>query len=228
MYCKYCGESIDEDSIFCRFCGRHQGIICNTEDSYKKPIPTTGIANGHEWVDLGLSVKWATCNIGAKDSTDKGYFFAWGETETKDFFSEDEYKLNGILRSYKKVGNDIAGTKYDAATVNWGGFWRMPTKEEMLELIESCSWEWINKYGVEGCIVSRNNNTIFLPYTKMISGRGGMLGNCSGSYWTSTLTEDESSYAWGLLFFGSDFQKLDDLKVRYCGLLIRPVYDDKY
>lgn len=72
MYCKHCGKLIDEDSVFCRFCGKPQEIINQTEDLFASAIPTTGMANGHEWVDLGLSVKWATCNIGAKDPTDKG------------------------------------------------------------------------------------------------------------------------------------------------------------
>ncbi len=230
MYCKHCGKSIDEDSSFCRFCGKPQSIISLTESHIEKPIPTTGIANGHEWVDLGLSVKWATCNIGANDPTDKGHFFAWGETEAKAFFSKDTYRLNSFWGGYKKIGNNIAGTKYDAAAVQWGGFWRMPTKEEMQELIESCSWEWTMINGTKGSIISRNYNKIFLPYTQAMSGRG-FLGNTSGSYWTSTLDEDKDtgwkSYVWGLLFFGSDFQKIDNLILRTNGRLIRPVLDDK-
>lgn len=229
MYCKYCGKSIDEDSTFCRFCGKPQGIIDHTECSCEDIIPTTGIANGHEWVDLGLSVKWATCNIGAKESTDKGQFFAWGETETKGFYSKDTYKLNSFWGGYKKTGNNIAGTQYDAAKVQWGGLWRMPTKEEMQELIDCCSWKWSTLI-VEGCIVSGNNNQIFLPYTQAMSG-AGLLGNTSGGYWTDTLNEDKftgcMSHAWGLLFFGSDFQKLDNMFIRTEGRLIRPVLDDK-
>lgn len=232
MYCKHCGKLIDEDSVFCRFCGKPQEIINQTEDLFVSAIPTTGMANGHEWVDLGLSVKWATCNIGAKDPTDKGKFFAWGETEAKNFYSEDTYKLKSFWGGYKKIGNNIAGTKYDAAAVQWGGLWRMPTKEEMQELIDSCSWEWTPINGVKGSIISRNGNHIFLPYTQSMSGRG-LLGNTSGSYWTGTLAEDNftgcMSYAWGLLFFGSDFQKLDNLSAyRTSGRLIRPVLDDKY
>lgn len=103
MYCKHCGKSIDEDSTFCRFCGKPQGIIVHTESSFEKPIPTAGKANGHEWVDLGLSVKWATCNIGAKDPTEKGQFFAWGETEPKGFYSEDTYKLKAFGEDIKKL-----------------------------------------------------------------------------------------------------------------------------
>ena len=230
MYCKHCGKSIDEDSTFCRFCGKPQGIIVHTESSFEEPIPTTGMANGHEWVDLGLSVKWATCNIGAKDPTEKGQFFAWGETEPKGFYSEDTYKLKSFWGGYKKIGNNIGGTKYDAAKAQWGGLWRMPTKEEMQELIDCCSWKWSSLI-VKGCIVSGNGNHIFLPYTQAMSG-SGFLGNTSGSYWTDTLDYDTftgcMSYVWGLIFFGSDFQKIDNLIGRTEGLLIRPVLDDKY
>lgn len=229
MYCKHCGKLIDEDSTFCRFCGKPQGIINHSESVVEKPIPTTGMANGHEWVDLGLSVKWATCNIGAKEPTDKGQFFAWGETEAKDFYSEDTYKLKSFWGGYKKIGNNIAGTKYDAAAVQWKGLWRMPTKEEMQELIDSCYWEWTMINGAKGSIISRNSNKIFLPYTQAMSGRG-FLGNTSGSYWTDTLDEDKftgcMSFAWRLKFFGSDFQEVDTLMNRVCGLLIRPVLDD--
>ena len=230
MFCKYCGKSIDEDSTFCRFCGKTQGVISYTESLFDKNIPTTGMSNGHEWVDLGLSVKWATCNIGAKDPTDKGLFFAWAETEAKDFYSEDTYKLKSFWGGYKKIGNNIAGTRYDAAAVQWGGLWRMPTKEEMLELIDSCSWEWTKVNGVKGCIISRNCNQIFLPYTTAISGRG-TLGISSGSYWTDTLHYDNftgcMSFVWTLIF-GSDFKQIDGLVNRILGHLIRPVLDDKY
>ena len=232
MYCKHCGKSIDEDSTFCRYCGKPQRVISFTETLFEEPTLTKGMANGHEWVDLGLSVKWATSNIGAKEPTDKGLYFAWGETEAKDFYSEDTYKLKSFWGGYKKIGNNIAGTKYDAAAVRWGGFWRMPTKEEMQELIESCTWEWTMINGVKGSLVSKDCNNIFLPYTQTMSGRG-YLGNTSGSYWTGSLAEDNYtgciSYAWGLLFFGSDFQKLDNLSAqRTSGRLIRPVLDNKY
>lgn len=106
----------------------------------------------------------------------------------------------------------------------------MPTKEEMQELIDCCSWKWSSLI-VKGCIVTGNGNHIFLPYTQAMSG-SGFLGNTSGSYWTDTLDYDTftgcMSYVWGLIFFGSDFQKIDNLIGRTEGLLIRPVLDDKY
>lgn len=230
MYCKYCGKSIDEDSTFCRYCGKPQDITNLTKNLLEKTVPTTGMANGHEWVDLGLSVKWATCNIGAKHPTDKGDFFAWGETEAKDFYSEDTYKLKSFWGGYKKIGNNIASTKYDAASVQWKGLWRMPTKEEMQELIDSCSWQWTKINGTIGCFISGNSNNIFLPYTEAMSGKG-TLGISSGSYWTDSLNYDTftgcMSYVWGLIF-GSDFKLLDGLINRLNGHLIRPVLDDKH
>ena len=89
MYCKYCGKSIDDDSDYCRFCGKPQGIINHIESVVEDPIPTTGIANGHEWVDLGLSVKWATCNIGAKEPSDKGQIFTVKIHISEKVFGED-------------------------------------------------------------------------------------------------------------------------------------------
>ena len=122
---------------------------------------------------------------------------------------------------------DTVGTKYDAAAVQWGGLWRMPTKEEMQELIDSCSWKWSTLI-VKGCIVSGNGNHIFLPYTEAMSGRG-FLGISSGSYWTDTLNYDEytgcMSYVWSLIF-GSDFKLIEGLIKRIHGHLIRPVLDD--
>ena len=126
----------------------------------------------HEYIDLGLSVKWATCNIGANQPEDVGNYFAWGETEPKVNFNLENYKW------YNKTSSTL--TKYctnseygivdnkrkldlndDAAHVNWGGNWRMPTTSELNELINKCTWTWTDR----GCIVTSkiNGNSIYLP-----------------------------------------------------------------
>ena len=131
--------------------------------------------NGHEYVDLGLSVKWATCNVGAAKPEDYGDYFAWGETEPKADYTWNNYKwCNGSANTLTKYNNNeyrgIVDNKTeldpedDAARVNWGGSWRMPTDAERDELIEKCSWTWTTLNGVDGVIVTGSNgNSIFLP-----------------------------------------------------------------
>ena len=104
-----------------------------------------------EAVDLGLSVKWANCNIGASTPEDAGACYAWGETEEKEEYTPFTYKyylgdLNedgnyNNSEEYENIGHDISGTIYDVVRTKWGGTWRMPTKEELEELCLKCTWE---------------------------------------------------------------------------------------
>lgn len=106
---------------------------------------TSGMENGHEWVDLGLSVKWATCNVGAIQPEEFGDYFAWGEVETKAIYNWDTYKYYDDFNLTKYTSNDsktVLDPEDDAATVNWGGAWRMPTKAEQDELRNNCTWDW--------------------------------------------------------------------------------------
>ena len=97
---------------------------CSSDDDGFS-VPETGV---HDFVDLGLSVYWATCNVGAETPAEYGDYFAWGETSPKQNYTMVTYTYEGDL-------DNISGTRYDAARVNWGGGWRMPTKEEMEELV---------------------------------------------------------------------------------------------
>ena len=103
---------------------------------------------GHEYVDLGLSVKWATCNIGASSPMEVGDYYAYGETFTKREYTDENYE---VAKTNKR---------YDAAIVRWGNGWRMPTHEEMKELIERCDWERIEG-GFK--ITGPSGNSIILP-----------------------------------------------------------------
>jgi hypothetical protein len=141
---------------------------------------TTGTENGYTWVDLGLSVKWATMNVGATSVTDYGKYYAWGETKAyreEDQTNASNYAYEGYYTktyydwSTYKWSNDDNGdsfSKYttsskttldaedDAATQNWGGAWRMPTHYERNELVNNCYWVWTSSYngsGVAGYIV---------------------------------------------------------------------------
>ena len=144
--------------------------------------PATGTIEGHEWVDLGLSVKWATCNVGATMPEDYGSYFAWGETTPKGEYTWENYKYraggnlwdNATFSKYNAKSNrgTVDNKKQldlsdDAARANWGGTWRMPTDEEMTELEEKCNWEWTKMGDKEGYKVTSktNGNSIFLPAT---------------------------------------------------------------
>lgn len=131
---------------------------------------------GHKAVDLGLSILWADCNIGASFPWKYGDYFAWGETVPQTIY-------NDTMR--KRMG-DISGSSLDAATEIWGSTWRMPTEEEMYELIRECAWEWREMNGVAGCkVTGPSGNSIFLPaagYWGTYS--SGDIGR-EGNYWTS-------------------------------------------
>jgi hypothetical protein len=116
-------------------------------------------------VDLGLSVFWASCNLGAESPEEYGDYYAWGETKPKTSYTETNYAYyDDNLKQYTDIGVNISGTQYDAATVNLGGDWRMPTKDEMEELIDNCTWEWIQTNGKNGFkVTGKNGNSIFLP-----------------------------------------------------------------
>lgn len=167
-------------------------LVCGMLMVSCKPEGVDGKHHGHEYVDLGLSVKWATCNLGASSSDDYGHYFAWGETTTKESYSEENCPTFEL--SYSQLQSqgyiDDKGNlteEYDAATSNWGGDWRMPTYDELNELRKECTWIWTTSSGVNGyTIVGPNGSTIFLP----AAGNRGMssLSNDGklGHYWSST------------------------------------------
>lgn len=116
--------------------------------------------NGHEAVDLGLSVRWAACNVGADTPTVFGGYYAWGETEEKMEYTRGNY--TDINPGRKDMS--ICGTQWDAAYVKWGGSWRMPTYDELEELVEICSWKWTTTDGINGYqVTGPNGKSIFLP-----------------------------------------------------------------
>lgn len=155
------------------------------------PLP-----GNHECVDLGLSVKWATCNVGANIPEEYGDFFAWGEISPKNSYTEDNSK------TYNKPMGDIAGNPdYDAATANWGTGWRLPTYSEMQELVDECTWKWevvnnVNGYRVTG----PNGNSIFLPANGNFDNWDINDREESGYYWTSTPYEGYNRYSFDLDF----------------------------
>ena len=149
-------------------------------------------ANGHEYVDLGLSVKWATNNVGASSSIARGDYYAWGETETKSTYASNNY--------YIWAGSDLPSS-YDVASAKMGGNWRMPTQKEMKELRDNCDWTWTTTVnGEKGYLVKskKNGYSIFLPAAGYREGTGLYKANEMGCYWSKS--SDNRSYAYGMQF----------------------------
>ena len=180
-------------------------------------ISTTNTINGHEWVDLGLSVKWATCNVGATSPSDYGDYFAWGEISTKSSYTENNSK------TYKKHMGDIAGnSKYDAARANWGSTWRMPTKKEFQELKDQCIWTWTSQGGHSGYRVTSktNGNSIFLPAAGLRTGKSLYYVGSNGIYWSAGPYSDKYGCN---LYFSSSSVNPQNYYFRACGFSVRPV-----
>ena len=200
-------------------------------------MPPKDISVSHLYVDLGLSVQWAMCNVGADDEADYGDYFAWGETQPKDKYIWSTYKYaNGSATTLTKYGivgaTGIVDNKYnldpedDAATANWGYPWRMPTDDEISELINKCTWTLTTKNGVTGFLVKSktNGNTIFLPAGGYMATNPQHQG-IFGYYWSSTLylMDNNGSQMSTELHFTSTKPFVAGFN-RCVGCLVRPVY----
>lgn len=178
--------------------------------------------NGHKYVDLGLpsGLKWATCNIGANKPEEYGDYFAWGEISTKTKYG---YGSNYTKNNMK----DISGcVQYDAATANWGGNWRMPTKDEFQELIDNCIWKWREQNGINGYeIIGLNCNSIFLPSAGKWYGNeyGFTMEGYDGYYWSSIMNKDSYGGFVSSLSFSEYSYRISNYMDGYDGLPIRPV-----
>lgn len=176
-------------------------------------------------VDLGLSVKWGSCNIGASSPVEYGDYYAWGEIEPKEDYSWDSYKWGRRTKMTKYNSQDkktILEQADDVAHLKLGGKWRMPTIYEFDELLTKCTF-WIMKkngkwaYLVEG----PSGNVIVLPAA---GGRNGSSLSAAGSfgyYWSASLNEDVSDFAM-FVSFNSEGVYIRDYS-RYEGHSVRPV-----
>lgn len=195
------------------------------------------------YVDLGLSVKWAKVNVGAKSTTDTGDYFAWAEVSAKEDYSEDTYKwIDDEGRWTKYCGNESyehpdhlveLEREDDAASVLWGKGWRTPTHDEIMELVRNCTWVWSQIDGVRGYKVSSKvpgyeDRYIFLPAVGTGIGEEKPEMNYDGCYWSSTNCGGNNSRQSNALNF--NFSKVlndgyTDGVARTIGAVIRPVHD---
>ena len=192
-------------------------------------------------IDLGLSVKWANMNVGATNPQDYGNYYAWGETSTKETYNWSTYFYTNdggsTFTKYNKRLKTVLDPEDDAAHVNWGGSWRMPTNAEWQELCDNCTWTWTTQNGINGYKVTSNkegytDRFIFLPaagyrYGSDLNGVGS-----NGLYWSSSLYD--SFYALLLNFDSASrypydyddddyYDYEDDYNERSCGQSVRPV-----
>ena len=198
-------------------------IVVNGE----KFLPTPATHNGYDYVDLGLpsGLKWATCNVGATSPEQAGLYFAWGETTgyTADDVTSGVRAFNPKNYTGSAISTDLT-LEQDAAHVNLGGNWRMPTQIECQELLDNCDSMWTDDYngtGIKGDIFTSkiNGNSVFFPaagYCQNTSvNQVGSSGRCWSASWSS------SSYTW-CFDFDSESQYLYYVN-RYLGRSVRAV-----
>ena len=192
----------------------------------------------HEYVDLGLptGTLWATCNVGANVPEEYGDYFAWGETEPKEEYTWETYKWcegskNTLTKYCAKSDYGYEGyvddkkeldPEDDAAYVNWGPSWRMPTYSQLIELFDKCTWTWTTQNGVNGRLLTGpNGNTLFMPAAgcrhDSILAAEGLVGD----YWTRTLGYEYQDGAYMIVMSLEDdwWYSYD----RYYGFTVRPV-----
>lgn len=202
LYDDGCSGVEDEDGYEMRSCGLLIRPVYSN-------ISTTKI------VDLGLpsGTKWASCNVGASSPEEEGEKYAWGETGEKSVYDWSTYMhCNGSAETCLNVGSDISGTKYDVAHVKWGGNWRMPTKDEISELISHCKHFYTSLNGVYGLLFTGSNgNSIFFPTTNI---------------WSSSLSTGPLAFSFAYFRDGIGDESLseDYVKFRCEGCAVRPVY----
>ncbi len=219
--------------------------------------------NKHEYVDLGLSVNWATCNVGAEKPEEYGDYYAWGETapyyvknagtdnelqwrkgkeagyDWKSYFdiktiTPTDYDDIVTFLYYNTLEKKVIEYYHDAATINWGGEWRMPRQAEFEELInpDNCTWTWTTMNGVNGYRVTSKKpgyegNSIFLPAAGGYSGTDSKLRDAYGWYWSGSIddkTSDKSTnFAYILCFYSDTRFVYVNSAVRCDGHPVRPV-----
>lgn len=186
-------------------------------------------------IDLGLSVRWACCNVGASSPEQYGNYYSWGETETKSVYTWDNYShLTGEKGHRCKNLGDISGTQYDAARVHWGKDWRMPNADQADELDKLCTKEWEIINGIAGQkVIGPNGKWIFLPAGGCEWTKGNNHIGVEANLWISRQHNHRYSYDPPMdhdLFYMSDYIHAVQGNIvyryshdSYIGMNIRPV-----
>ena len=196
-------------------------VISPDEDPYVEPECPVA-----EAIDLGLpsGTKWASWNVGASAPEEYGHYYAWGETVEKYKFTYGNYKYTDkYLGGYINIGRDIAGTEYDVAYAKWGGDWKMPTKNQINELLTNCTHVLTSQNGASGALFTGpNGNSIFMPLAGYRQGEDYIRSSTHGYYWTSTLGPAYRNNAY-YLYFGLGSWASDYYIDRHNGFTVRAV-----
>lgn len=201
-----------------------------------------GNINGHDYVDLGLSVKWATCNLGASQPEEFGGYYSWGEITEKYEYKWATYKwCKGTFDTLTKYNDDpsvgetvdnlnVLELADDAAYANWGGPWRTPTAEEWQELFANCSMVFTKLNGIDGALFTSlvkgyTEQCVFLPAAGSKE-EYNWNDTIRGEYWSSSTHPDFKSNHVSYLYFHPENDSIEwGANARYPGLSIRPVAD---
>jgi ribosomal protein L40E len=225
--CRKCGAEVPEGAKYCIECGKYfeeieVPMMCPS--CGKKALEGAKFcgkcgARMPEAIDLGLSVRWASCNVGTASPEGYGGYYGWADpTGTKT-------KTKLIYYPSANPPSSISGTKYDIARAKWGGKWRLPTKAEQQELADKCTWTWTTQNGVNGYkVVGKNGNSIFLPAAGYRGGTDVVSVGTRGYYWSGTLNQCNADHAYHLYFY--DYGSHDvDRNDRNRGFTVRPVVE---
>ncbi len=177
--------------------------------------------NHPHMIDLGLpsGTKWACCNVDATTPEEYGGYYARGEIEEKDVYNGSTY-IYYDGDTFYDIGYDISGTEYDVAHVKWGDSWVMPTREQLEELCNSCSYIWTSVNGINGGkFIGPNGGTIFLPAAGERSDDGITDTDTYGLFWSSTNHKMLRAYNLSIDSLGGSYGS----KQIYHGLTVRPV-----
>ncbi len=217
----------------------------NSSSNSNNDAPVNGEITAGDWVDLGLpsGLLWASRNIGASQPTADGQYFAWGETQSKTVYSWETYAYgysyseltkycNNEYFGYNGYTDDLTTLQPsdDAATANWGNGARTPTMEEIKELCDNCTSEWVTLNGAKGRkFTGTNGNSIFIPAAGYLEGDGSNNAGSMGFYWSSTLrTDGYPNTAWQLEINQGTARATNSTGYhRYYGLPVRAVRSAK-
>lgn len=225
--------TVDQNGKVTAITPGYANITVKTEDGNKTATCYLTVQTASpNYVDLGLSVKWATFNIGGSSPEHYGRYYAWGEVNTKSTYSWGTYtrhssgSSSSIYKYYSGDGRSVLEMQDDIARTSWGSKWRMPTKVEIEELLNNCTWKWESLNGVYGYRVTSyyNSKSIFIPAAGYREGTNIYGAGSDGEYWSSSLSTSGASSA-GALLVNQTSRYIGNM-TRYYGYTVRAVYGD--